>query len=419
MQIVRFLRVSGRPSPRGVALASLDGRAWENTLQWLDASGLTLAFWNRLKESEREGSVCPEIRARLDGNLASHRIRVAAMQREFDLINGCLEAAGIEYAALKGFALIPEYCRDPILRNSYDYDYLVRLDALEETKHALRNAGFALKKQYEHCVVYFRPALAARMPARRDELYSAAFGRTIELHTNLWDSDSLKIRLNVLEHALDRRILRRWESSHFYALGDEDHLLLEVLHTFWHILDNWCRLAWLLEIANCLEYRYADSAFWERFYKKIQSNQQLSEISGVVFALATGLFGGRSAPLVADLIGPDQSASLTLWVTQYGITSALDNFLINKFNLFLYREFVRDHATWREVRRTRLFPVHRPNRAVEVSSTRTLLRFIAVWKQGLHVARRLLHHLAAAIQYGWEAPKWERLRAEGRSTVGD
>lgn len=417
-QIVSFLQIADTPGPRGISLASLDQQAWEHTLRWLDLSGLTLAFWNRLKASQAHGHVLPEVREQLDRNLASHRIRVAAMQHEFDLINRCLDAAGIQYAALKGFALIPEYCPDPTMRNGYDYDYLVRPDALHSVQEALRNAGFSLKKKYEHRVIYFQPTLVAHIPTRRDELYSADFGRTIELHARLWDFDALRIRLNVLEDALSRRIPHHWESSVFYALADEDHLLFQVLHTFRHILSNWCRLSWLLEIAHFLECRHANSLFWDKFRDRIQGDQRLSEIAGVVFALSTGLFGG-SVPLLRDVIDPKRSASLDLWVTQYGIDSALDNFSVNKFSLFLHREFVQDHVTWREVRRLRLFPIQRPNRAVEASSTDVIARFIAVSKQGLHVAGRLLHHLTAAIGYAWEAPRWEKLRAGARSAMSD
>lgn len=417
-RVVSFLKISDTRDPGGISLASLNQQAWEDTLSWLDVSGLTLVFWNRLKTCQGDVHVLPEIRAQLDRNLASHRLRVAAMRHEFDLINRCLDAAGIEYAALKGFTLIPEYCPDPVLRNGYDYDYLVRPDALPSVQEALLNVGFALKKKYEHRVVYSKPDLLAHMPARRDELYSADFDRPIELHTRLWDFDALRIRLNVPEDALSRRTPRYWESSVFYALADEDHLLFQVLHTFRHILSNWCQLGWLLELAHFLECRHTSSAFWDKFRDHIQNDPRLSEIAEVVFALSTGLFGG-SVPLLADVIDPERSASLDLWVTQYGIDSALDNFSVNKFSLFLHREFVQDHATWRAVRRLRLFPIHKPNRAVKASSSDVLARLVALWKQGLHVAGRLLHHLTAAIGYAWEAPRWERLRAGARSAIGD
>ena len=410
-QIVRFLRVSETSRTRDLCLANLNDWTWKKTARWLDASGLTLAFWSRLKERGREEDISPEIRSQLDGNLASHRKRLAAMRREFDLINSCLEAAGVEYAVLKGFALIPEYCHDPVLRNSYDYDYLVRPGELRRTHDALRNAGFALKKEYEHRVVYFQPALATRIAADRTDLYSPAFPRTIEVHKTLWDSDSAKIPLDVLEDALDCRVLRRWESSSFYALAEEDHLLFEVLHAFWHILENWCRLSWLLEIASFLECRYGDSAFWDKFYTRIQSDRRLLEMTGVVFALAVGLFGGRSAELIRNLLRSERSPSLALWVNLYGMDSALDNFSVNKFSLFLHHEFVQDHAAWRQLRRNRLFPPGRPNRAVNASSTQLLGRAIAACRQGLHVGRRMQHHLTADLRYVWEVPRWARLRA--------
>jgi hypothetical protein len=415
-EIVRCLRVSDTPKQHIERIARLDRRGWERTLTWLDLTGLTLLFWNRVKESGNEGAAPPQIRVRLDRNVAAHRLRVAEMAREFDSINRWLEAAGAEHAVLKGFSLIPEYCPDPALRTSYDYDYLVRPESMGETERVLRDAGYVCKKGYEHRVVYYQPGFASSMPASRDELYSPAFGRTVELHARLWDPDSLKICLIVPEDALGRRALRHWENARFYALGDEDQLLFQVLHTFRHILHNWCRLRWLFEISHFLEYRSQDSAFWERFCERTRGDGRLSQIAGVVFALATGLFGGRIPSFVRDAMSSTSSVSLSLWVQRYGLDSALDNFSANKFSLFLHREFVQDDATWREVRRTRLFPVQWPNRSARASSAKALSHFAAGWKQGLYVARRLVHHVAAAIQYGWEAPRWQRLRGGDQGT---
>ena len=99
---------------------------------------------------------------------------------------------------------------------------------------------------------------------------------------------------------------------------------------------------------------------------------------------------------------------------RYGPESALDNFLVNKFSLFLHREFVKDDAAWRGVRQKLLFPVQRPNRAVEASSARLADRLSASCRQALYGGRRVVHHLLAALRYGWESYRWQRLRAGGR-----
>jgi hypothetical protein len=104
---------------------------------------------------------------------------------------------------------------------------------------------------------------------------------------------------------------------------------------------------------------------------------------------------------------------LALWVEHYGLASALKNFSENKFSLFLHREFIPDNASWREMRRIRLFPLQRPNLAAQASRPGSLTRLAASWRQGVYVAGRLAHHLMTAVQYGWESSRWQRLRASG------
>jgi hypothetical protein len=187
-----------------------------------------------------------------------------------------------------------------------------------------------------------------------------------------------------------------------------------VLHAFRHILNNWCRLSMFFEIAHFLEQRSANLAFWERFRALTRSDRGLSAISGVVFSLAAKLFGATSPILVNDDPAERPPASLDLWVTRYGLDSALDNFSANKFSLFLHREFVRDRSSWAAVRRSRLFPLRPPPRARAATSGKFLSRWAASCRQGLYVAQRSVHHLTAAIRYGWESTRWKRLRASDR-----
>jgi hypothetical protein len=208
--------------------------------------------------------------------------------------------------------------------------------------------------------------------------------------------------------------LRNWQGLRFYSLSEEDELIFQVLHAFRHILECWCRLYSFLEIAYFLEHRRADSVFWQRFGERIRISPLLPEMVGVVFSLAAGLFGAAVPNAIdADVIRtkPD---SLALWVNRYGYDSALSNFAGNKYSLLLYREFVPDDATWREIRRRRLFPLHRPTRAAQASTPGISARLAAGCKQGSYVARRLLHHLIAAAQYAFESIQWERIRTAGR-----
>jgi hypothetical protein len=210
---------------------------------------------------------------------------------------------------------------------------------------------------------------------------------------------------------LARKRLRNWQGLRFYSLAEEDELMFQALHAFRHILQNWCRLCTFLEIAYFLERRRSDSVFWQRFWERIKNSPPLPEMVGVVFSLAAGLFGAAVPTVIdADIIRT-MRYPLALWLYRYGCDSALANFADNKYCLFLYREFVPDDATWREIRRRRLFPLQRPNRAARASTPEISARLAAGWKQGSYVARRLFRLLIATVPYTWEFIQWKRVRS--------
>jgi Uncharacterised nucleotidyltransferase len=402
-------------------LSTLSVKQWHEVLRWLDDAGLTLTFWRCLKDVGEERLAPPEIQARLDENLEDHRSRIAQMLREFDLINSTLGAAKVPYAVLKGFALIPEYCPDILLRTAYDYDYLLAHDSLSRVDEALRAAGFVRKHRAErHPIVFFHKDRAPQAPLSRDELYRKAFPRTIELHYRFWDINAGKIQLALPQDQLSRRELRCLAGSdgagptlNYYALSREDELIFQVLHVFRHILRNWCRLSALLEVAYFLGHQSSDSALWDCFIDRLQCSSMLPEIAGVVFLLASKLFRTTLPPPVSLNIVGKLRRELVLWVDRYGQHSALKNFSDNKFTLFLHREFVPDEASWREVRRKALVSIQRPNRVLRPADSAVLSRVTASGKQACYVAQRLKYHMWTAIEYILEAPRWNRARSEG------
>lgn len=394
-------------------------------MDWLDDGGLTLIWWNRLIEAGQKLLAPDEVRERLDRNLKDHRLRVSQMVSEFDGINSSFKTAGIAYAVLKGFALTPEYCSEVCLRTSYDYDYLVDPELVSPAEQALKSIGFVRKQGTEdHPIVYFHRDRPPQRPLSRNDLYTAEFPRTIEVHYRFWDPDMLKIPLVLPIDLLSRREARELSSRagsgssiRYYALSREDELIFQVLHVFRHILRNWCRLCSLLDIAHFLECNAADSDFWNRFLAQIDRKQSLTDIVGVVFLLAATVFGATIPdPVLAQVIAKLRPP-LTLWVERYGRDSALSNFSNNKFSLFLHREFIDDKACWRQIRRTRLFPVPRPNGVFRATDGTTLEHLKAGSKQLIYIIRRMNHHLTGTIQYGLEAPFWGRARRQTKGNL--
>lgn len=409
LQIIECLGVAEPAESGFAALETWDRRNWSAALPWLHTSGLALPLLRTLRNHGSERILPSDVRTRLDRNQADNQVRVDRIAEEFSALNRCFESAGIRYAALKGFALIPDYSPDASLRAQADFDYLVAPESLAHAERALRAAGYLRRNPDNGNVhVFFHSARPLRIPASDDDLYSPAFPRRLELHTSLWNPGPEVIRAKSLQTALDRTQQREWQGLRFLALADEDAFAFQILHALRHIFDFWCRLSLLLEIAYFLQRRAHVAEFWSRFVSRASGDPGLPEATGVVLPLASELFGASVPAALDGWLRDGTPRPVKLWAERYGRDSALGNFMENKFSLFLLREFIPDAGAWRKVWRRRLFPIHRPNRAAEATSPRISARVQAGLKQSLQVARRFKFHLVSGLRLAWEFPRWER-----------
>jgi Uncharacterised nucleotidyltransferase len=421
-RVVDSLRVSGNPEGGMACLQSFSKDDWVRTVDWLHLSGLALVFWHRLEERQSESVIPPEVRARLARNLADNQVRVREMGAEFDSINRRLEGAGVPFAVLKGFALIPEYFSDAALRSSTDYDYLLPKASFGLADQALRAAGYVplVEPKKSYSLTYHQAADPSRLVSCLDDMYSTRLPREIELHSELWEGDRERIDMTLPDDLLTWRKLRSWQGLQFPALSDEDALIFHVLHLLKHLLGNWCRLSSLFEIAYFMHRQASDTAFWERLRRRTEGRGRLPEVIGVVFALAAGVFGVAIPPGLSVWTTQSLTPRMALWVDHYGIDLALQNFSGNKFCLLLHRELVQDLEGWKHVRRRRLFLLERPARVAEVPASTLSSHLRATCTQLGYVFGLLRFHLPATLGYLFELPRWKRMlrriqRSKGRS----
>jgi hypothetical protein len=422
-EIVAFLGVSDstREYPHG--LGGFRRRDWESSFNWMNLSGIALPFYNRLQELDAVDIVPPSVSAALAANLFHHRKRVSEMAREFDSLNRHFEFEGIEYAVWKGFSLIPEYCPEACLRPTYDYDYLISEGFIERARGLLQSEGYVYRPENgaEHSLNFARERGSRGVSLPSGGLYSASLSRKVELHVTLWDEDAFGVPLRVPERPLDRRSRRTWAGSCFYGLSEEDSFVFQTLHVFQHILHDWCRLGWLWEIAYFIENRRADARIWNKVRSYLQGNEPLTEVVALVISLAVRLFHATLPEAMKDAVLRASRGRIGLWLEQYGLDSALDNFAENKYGLFLYREFVRNDVAWRQIRRRRLLPLHRPNRVRGAEVSVSSCRLPTSWRQGWYVLQRVVHHTLKGAGYLWESARWGRLcrhLTDGASSVG-
>ena len=408
--VVESLRVTGPFQEPLARLRTFSRRDWQQTLPWLDDSGLALYLLDRVNRSGLSQTLPDEIESRLRGNLDSNRRRLAEMKEEFGSLNRRFESAEVKYVVLKGFALIPDYCPDAGLRSQYDYDYLVAEGSLTKAQQVLEAAGYSQKIQspgFEKVGASLFAAQSLHLPSSDEDFYSDDLSRTVELHLSLWEPNQDRIRLETPADAVDRTTLTTWEGLRFPVLADEDALILQALHAFQHTLDYWCRPSCFLEIAYFIARRRCDSDFWERFRLRVKGRRYLSEIVGLVFAMAALLF---KAPIPTEVRGWTKEtlpAALSLWVQRHGWNWALARFPGSKLSLLVHRQFVEDADLWKKVMLSRLIPIHRPARVVESGNPTLSSRTLATWGQWRYVCSRLKFHVGGALGYAWELPRWK------------
>lgn len=401
---------------------SFDPSDWGRALEWLDVSGLALYFRHKVINAGGLQVLPLYVQTRLARSYEQNCRRVESIRQESAALHNLFDDAGVQFALLKGLSMVPDYCPDPTLRTQYDYDYLIRPDALSRTEAALQAAGYRPKVSREgYHIAYFRPMPEGGPPTGPLGPYSARLQRPVELHIRLWENTEEKIEIPLGDDFMDRLHNRVGLGLEYPTLCDEDGLIFQVLHAFRHILRNWCRLSVFLEVSHFLNQRAADSVFWRQYQNRVSNLRWAPEISTLVFNLTRLLFGGSIPAGFNPRVDPSFSAVVGAWTDLYGLPGALANFRGNKNSLFLHREFVTDRSRWAEVRRRRLFPFRRPHHLPDVLFNHGPSGRRGRLAQHLHGLRRLKFHALSAVRYACEYPRWQfhrMLRAPAGSTAG-
>jgi len=409
--VVESLGLSGEQRNTLAGLGTFHEREWRRCLSWIDESGLALYFLKRMIDLDALGSLPATVRARLQQALAANQCRLSVMKEEFAALVRAFIDADVDFAVLKGFALIPEFCPDAALRSQYDYDFLVHPDSANAARQVLQARGFSAKVKspgFAKEKEYLFAAQPLALPSPGQNFYSVNIPRAVELHEALWEPNGDMIGVQAPENALGRKRLTNWGGLSFPVLSEHDALVFQALHAFQHILCYWCRPSCFLEVAYFLAKRQYDALFWEQLHLRVHGRRYLPQILGLVFSLSALLFEAPLAPEVAAWTTRALPASLSQWVQRRGEEWALATFPGSKLSLFVHRAFIESTDVWKNVERSRLFPIHRPARVVESADQRLASRWQAHWEQACFALSRLKFHVAGLLRYTWELPTWRR-----------
>lgn len=410
--ILDLLSFSAKTAEPPSELREFRTRDWEQALNWLHDAGLALYLLQKLKDTNATDILPSSILSRLEENLAANRRRVASMACEFDLLNRKLDDAGVRYAAVKGFSLVPHFCPDASLRHQSDFDYLVDNQSLPGAQRVLEDAGYALRKYKKNEFVFLMPS--AGTPPPTDEQYEARAPHAVELRLAFWDSELHGVALTEPKFSVDDVSVQQWQGTVFRTLPEEDAFLLQVIHAFNHILTGWVRLSSLYEIGYFLNLRSEDPLTWERTERRIGDNPLLREAVVLVTELSTHFFRAP-LPSTSRIRARELRPPVRIWIQNYARRWAfarnqvdLSLFSAAKVVLFLHQQYLSDQKARRRLLQSRLLPLEklfRRAQSVATSSTNSGGR----GRQLKRILIRLLFHVTGGLRYAWEIPRWRWL----------
>jgi Uncharacterised nucleotidyltransferase len=410
--IVNFLSYSPGAAERVVALSRFNAAQWQRTLSWMDDAGLALYFLHKLRQTKSTNAIPDWVLARLERNLVANRQRVNSMSRQFGFLNKRFHEAGVRYAAMKGFSLVPEFCPDASLRHQGDFDYLIDEASAPVAQQALVKAGYVPKRSHSSKeFIYVKPSLGE--PRRDDKLYEAQAPHAVELHLDTWDSEQTGLRLTGIPSFLEKTITREWNGLTFPSLNEEDAFLFQVMHACHHLFDYWIRMSWLFEVAYFLNRRAPDARLWNRIQKRVGDNALLREFVVLITDLAARLFNAPLPPALG-VWHSEIRREARVWLENYARSWVFSEIPAHQFRLlpraklvlFLQQQYAGNAQARHHFALGRVFSVGRLVRIAHSINDRPSLALNKAWWKRQLLARRSLFHLLAGLRYLCEVPRW-------------
>lgn len=416
--IVEFLGFSDTSGADFQELQQISARKWEQVLRWLDDSGLAFYFFEKLRSTNSDATPT-WVFSRLQQNFAVNQRRVSYMSHRFGFLNQKFNEAGVRYAVLKGFSLVPQFCPDANLRHQSDFDYLVDDRSLLAAQRVLLDAGYRQKVSgRDHELVFVMSGMGEA--SRGAEQYSAQAPHAVDLHLDLWETalPGVPKRFSV-----KRTTIRRESGFAFPALRDEDAFLVLVLHACQHLFTYWIRMSSLWEIGYFLSQRKSDTSLWHRIEQRVGDNMVLREFVVVISELVAKLF---RAPL-PDLVrawAPRIRPAPRVWIESYARAWAFCELPAYEFRLFpraklarfLQQQYRDGGGVEKHVERNTLLTFSRLSRMASAAKDRPSLVLDTGWWRRQLLIRRSLFHALANLRYVCEIPRW-RWRNRARMRV--
>jgi hypothetical protein len=396
-------------------LHNCDASKAKKLLVWLDQSGLALYFLHRLRSLNATNLIPEHFREALESRAEKNRVRVQNMLSEFERLNHSFARRGVNYCAIKGFTLVPDFCLDPFFRHQTDFDFLIEPASVPQAAAALEQCGYKLEESTDGEMTFSTPL--SHIPSLHDDIYDVPRHRQVDLHTVLWHEKDC-VSLSAPTDCFSRMTRRTVQGISFPSLAPDDMFLLQAVHAFQHLLGSWVRLSWLYELDFFLGNHGNDPNFWEALSLRAGSVPQLRDAVGLVLSLTSRLFS-RPLPSVLNkwCIAP-LPREVDAWLEWFGPQWAISDFPGQKLTLFVHKSFLSDAKSWQKYLLSRIFPLHFRSSMVELANSSWKVKVKAAATRYVRVFGRAAFHLRQAGSLAVNAVRWKRaLRAAAKPSM--
>jgi len=401
-------------------LRAMNQSLLKNLLRWLDQSGLALYFLERLQQHNAVDGLPTSLRIALESRLAANRQRTADMLDELRRITGTFTNFGVQFCALKGLSLVPDFCSAQHLRHQTDFDFLVSPEFLCQASRALESHGYVQQEVRASGEICFATP-QAHIPSAQDDIYARQRHREVDLLPSLrldFHGVAIYTPSDLFAHAQNKIV----DNLSFPTLATYDIFSLQVLHAFSHILGSWVRLSWLLEIAQFLDLYHDDDALWHSVIerqKTASADNHNRNAFGLVLSLTRQTFPShRQLPLpLREWCIEPVPLPIQAWVDHFGARFARAGLHGSKLTLFVHREFLdtsnaQGRRAWRRYAFGRILPLRGRSSIGNVSIAAPGAKIRSTVFQWLHSMRRALFHLRELVSLPVESIRLKRaLRA--------
>jgi hypothetical protein len=383
-------------------------------VRWLDDAGLAFYFLRKVKHTIAANTIPAWVVASLEQSFAANRQRVSDMCHRFESLNRKFNEAGVRYAVLKGFSLVPGFCPDVHLRHQGDFDYLVDAESLSMAQRIVVEAGYspkASRSSQESIFVMPGTTNATRGPQQ----YSVRAPHAVELHLDIWDGELHRLLPMPRLFSVNRTRIQQWNGLVFPVLTDEEAFLIQVLHACHHLFTYWIRMSSLFEIGYFLNRRTFDTSLWMLVDERVGDNLMLREFVVVITELVAKLFAAP-VPLLVRGWGEKIRPATRIWIENYALQCAFC--VVPSYELCLLPRaklvrFLQQQYEGVRVQRNsmpnRLVTFSRLSRIVSsIKENPSLLLQAGWWRRQLLIRRSLFHGMAG-LRYVCEIPRWRWL----------